>query len=195
MVLNEKIYELNRIVYHIDKDKINAISNILIKGIEQGGTIFFCGNGGSGATANMFDELILKMNQELEELGVAKKVKSFSLNASTVHMSEIITNQSYEYIFCQPLLYSGTDKDMLIAISGSGNSQNVVEAITTAKQLCMQTIGLTGMSGGKISQLVDEGIIADSQNMQQIENVHSIILHMILTKVKNQLIISDNRKV
>lgn len=188
MILIDKISELKDVIESLDVEKIKDIAEELVNIIRNNGIIYLCGNGGSGATANMFDELILDMNNQLAKLGIEPRIKSFSLNASTVHLAQTINNHHYQMVFGNQLSYKGTKEDALIAISGSGNSQNVVEAIKTADELEMKTIGLTGMGGGKVAQMVEESIVVDSYSMQQIENVHSIILHMILHEVKEILV-------
>lgn len=187
-MLQDKIEELNEILESVNTEKVQEIALEIFQVVLQDGIIYLCGNGGSGATANMFDEIILSMNYELAEKGIKYRVRSYSLNISTVHLAETIHHQEYHMIFGNQLNFKGSEQDLLIAISGSGNSQNVVEAIKAADTFDMETIGLTGMGGGIISKMVQNGLIVNSNNMLQIENVHSILLHMILDEVKTRLI-------
>ena len=137
--------------------------------------VFICGNGGSAATSIHFACDLAK--GAMAENKPAIRARSLCENTSLV--TAWANDASYDDIFTQcmePWIKSG---DVLIAISGSGNSQNVINAVGMARAVGATTIGFTGFGGGKLKDMVDICIIVPSDSMEQIEDVHLLLCHLI----------------
>jgi D-sedoheptulose 7-phosphate isomerase len=162
-----------------DDDILRSIDEIIEAG-ERGSTVFILGNGGSAATASHFACDLAKGTQR-------PGVRPFRVIALTDNVPLITAwgnDTAYDRIFAEqlrPLVQSG---DLVIGISGSGNSPNVLEAMRVARQAGARTIGWTGFRGGKIKDLVDVCVIAPSDSMEQIEDVHLILEHAVCTALR-----------
>ena len=136
----------------------------LIKAIKKARFVFVCGNGGSAATAEHFTNDLF-----------SKGVKAFCLNSNVSLITMIANDFGYQYIFSRQLdLYAGKD-DLLIVISGSGNSENILEALIPISGF--KTFALLGMGGGKAIEMADDSILIDSDNYGIIEDKHMEIVH------------------
>jgi D-sedoheptulose 7-phosphate isomerase len=94
-------------------------------------------------------------------------------------MMAYANDEGYDNVFSEPLLSLAEKGDVAIAISGSGNSPNVLKGVHTARQLGLKCIGLTGFEGGKLKETVDTCLVVPSNSMEQIEDVHLIINHIL----------------
>jgi D-sedoheptulose 7-phosphate isomerase len=151
------------------------IAEILQGARKNQSTIFICGNGGSWATAaHMVCDFGKNTRQPDENrirvIGLGDNIPSFSAYAN---------DEGYERVFVEPLLNLMTPGDVLIAISGSGNSPNVLKAVEAANENGLITIGLTGFEGGQLSGLVDHPLVVPSDSMEIIEDFHMIVDHML----------------
>ena len=145
--------------------------------------IFVMGNGGSGATASHFTCDINKGCC----MDLNKKFKTICLNDSLPTLLALANDVSYDAVFVEQLKNFFLPGDLVIGISGSGNSPNVLRAIEYAKTHQGTTIGLSGFSGGKLASLADIAWIAPVEDMQKIEDMHMIVVHMIMQAVRNHL--------
>ena len=142
---------------------------------DEGKQIFACGNGGSAATSSHFTNDLGKG----ASYGSESRFKVISLTDNIPWMTALANDVSYVAIFAEQLRNFACEGDVLIAISGSGNSQNVLNAVEVAKEKGMTTVGLTGFGGGKLAGMVDIPIVADSHHMGRVEDVHMIVVHLI----------------
>ena len=140
--------------------------NVLVKAKDEGRQVFIMGNGGSAATASHY---VCDFNKGIS-FGKEKKFKFICLNDNIPSMMAYGNDLSYGDIFLYPLQTYYNKKDVVIGISGSGNSENVVRAISWAKENEATTIGLTGYSGGKVT--VDD--------MQIAEDLHMVLDHCMM---------------
>ncbi len=170
--LNEEI----EVLKSIDENEINEVMNVLEKTRLEGNRIFICGNGGSAATASHFT---CDFNKGVS-YDQTVKYDFECLNDNVQMMMAIANDISYEDIFSEPLKNKMRKDDILFAISGSGNSQNVVKAVEYAKSIGAQTIGLVGYDGGKIKELVDYCIHININNMQIVEDIHLMMAHVMM---------------
>jgi len=137
--------------------------------------VFVCGNGGSAATAIHFASDLAK-----GALAVNKPpIKARSLCENTSLITAWANDASYDDIFTQCMEPWIKSEDVLIAISGSGNSRNVINAVGMARAVGATTIGFTGFGGGKLKDMVDICITVPSDSMEQIEDVHLLLCHLI----------------
>lgn len=142
--------------------------------LEKGGTIFLCGNGGSAADAqHIAAEFIGRFKQE------RKSLPAIALTTDTSILTALANDYSYDIVFARQLEGLAKPDDLLIAISTSGNSRNIIEAVKTAQRIGMSVAGFTGQTGGKLAELADLVFKASSQNTSHIQETHITALHAI----------------
>lgn len=158
----------------VDLSQIENLAKKLTNVFLGGGKIITFGNGGSAADAQHFvGELDGHFTKERTAL------PAVALSTNTSSLTAIGNDYSYEDIFSRPVLALATDKDVVVGISTSGNSLNVVKAIEAAKTKGAYTVALTGKSGGKLRNLVDDLFAVESDFTPIIQEVHIAIIHMI----------------
>lgn len=136
--------------------------------------VFLIGNGGSAATAShMANDLMLGVAK-----GGARGFRAIALTGDVSVITATANDVGFEHIFAVQLRALGRRDDVLIAISGSGNSPNLVEATRVARQLEMVTIGFLGMGGGQLAPLVDVAVVVPSDDYGAIEDVHLVLDHV-----------------
>jgi D-sedoheptulose 7-phosphate isomerase len=162
-------------VDNIEPEKIEKIIEILTEVRESGNQIFVCGNGGSATTASHMANDLGKG----ASLQGSNPFKIISLTDNISWITALANDINYESIFANQLKNFAQPNDVLIAISGSGNSPNIVKAVEFAQSAKMKTIGWTGFDGGKISDMVDLSIIVKSTHMGRVEDLHVIMMHMV----------------
>lgn len=149
--------------------------------LKKGGKIMICGNGGSAADSQHFAaELAGRYKKE------RKALAAVSLTTDTSSLTAIGNDYGFERIFARQVEALGRKGDVLVALSTSGNSSNVLEAISAAKKAGMQVIGMTGASGGKMKSLCDLCICIPSSNTPRIQEAHITIIHIICETVENE---------
>lgn len=142
----------------------------------QGKRVYICGNGGSAANAmHIANDLLYGVSRK-----DAKGIRVTALTADSSVMTCLANDISYESIFSQQLRVQGEIGDILLALSGSGNSPNIVEAIVTAKEIGMTTFAILGYSGGKCLKLADTAIHFPVDDMQISEDMQLIVGHMVM---------------
>lgn len=155
---------------------------VLIKARNEGRTLYFFGNGGSASTAS-------HMAQDLAKLTISEGRKRFRTHSLTDHMSVILAwanDSNFAEIYAEQIKSHGQPGDVAIGISGSGNSPNVLRGLEEARRLGMSTIGFIGTGGGKMRALCDVPVIVPSNNMQHIEDVHHLMLHLICSYLRDE---------
>ncbi len=157
-----------------------AFMRILLAARERGSRIFIMGNGGSAATASHF---VCDFNKGLNQPG-QKPFKFICLNDNIPAMLAWGNDQGYADIFVEQLRNLLEDGDIVVAISGSGNSPNIIRAVEYARARGCLTVGLAGYDGGQLKKLADHCVHVDINNMQIAEDVHMIIDHMAMTALK-----------
>ena len=154
---------------------LEAVLQILEEVYRNGHRIFIMGNGGSAATASHF-ALDLAKNTIMP--GVPR-LKAISLTDHVPLITAWSNDTAYEHIFAEQLANMIEPGDVAIGISASGNSPNVINALRLARQNHAATIGLLGAKGGKIKDMVDAYVLAPGQNIEQEEDAHMILAHVI----------------
>jgi D-sedoheptulose 7-phosphate isomerase len=176
---NNYLNGLKELFESLDLDPFEKIVQVILKAYDEGKNIFVMGNGGSGSTASHFACDINKgCCFDLE-----KKFKMICLNDNLPTLLALSNDASFELVFVEQMKNFFNKGDLVIGISGSGNSQNVLNAIDYAKKNGGITMGLSGFSGGKLSQMVDIPFVATIDDMQKVEDVHMIVVHMIMQAV------------
>ncbi|MBI4761689.1 MAG: D-sedoheptulose-7-phosphate isomerase [Chloroflexota bacterium] len=148
----------------------------------QGNQVFIMGNGGSASTASHFVCDLAKNTRNpalphFRAIGLADNMEIFSAYAN---------DEGYENVFSQQLINLIKPADVVIAISASGNSKNVVNAVEEARKYGATTIGFTGFNGGRLGQIVDLHIHVPSDIIEHVEDIHLMLEHMIVRTIKDQ---------
>src|SRR5437764_3163584 len=154
---------------------LGAVLHVLEEAYGSGHRIFIMGNGGSAATASHF-ALDLAKNTVMPG---APRLKAISLTDHVPLITAWSNDTHYEHIFAEQLANMIEPGDVLIGISASGNSPNVINAVNLAQRSRAATIGLLGATGGKLKSIVDAAVLAAGQNIEQEEDAHMILAHVI----------------
>jgi D-sedoheptulose 7-phosphate isomerase len=160
---------------HIDQDAIIVLVKVLLKAREEEKSIFIFGNGGSGATASHVTGDFLKGIS----YGLDKRFRIQCLNDNVSGMMAISNDLTYEEVFIEQLKVFLHKDDIVIGISGSGNSANVVKAFEFAHSKGAYTVAFCGYKGGKVKDIADLVIHAPINDMEVTEDIHIIIFHAI----------------
>ncbi len=166
---------LKQTIDRLDRKSIEALIELLLKTRENGNNIYIMGNGGSAATASHFTCDFNKGLSYKRDI----RFKMICLNDNTATMLAYSNDVGYENVFVEQLKNFLKKDDVVIGISGSGNSKNILKAIEYANIHGAKTVGITGFDGGKLKNMVDVSIHADINNMQVAEDVHMMICHML----------------
>jgi D-sedoheptulose 7-phosphate isomerase len=163
---------------------IERIALELICAYENNRTIFICGNGGSAALAS---HLACDLNKGVSWKFAGKRFRAVSLADNIPLMTAWANDQGYSDIFAEQLRNHIEPGDVVLAISGSGNSPNVLNALKLARGVEAVTLGLTGFNGGQMPPLCDVCCIVPSQIMEQIEDAHMIISHALSSALSSHV--------
>ena len=162
------------VIKRLNIDDINAAVQAIWAAYEREATIYIFGNGGSAATASHY---VCDFNKGISE----KKKKKFNfvcLNDNYPMMMAVANDISYDEVFRYPLINKLKPTDLVIGISGSGNSKNVIRAVEYAKEVGAPVVGITGYHGGKLKELADYHMDVMEDDMQISEDLHMIFDHM-----------------
>ena len=182
MIKNEFISHQETLNSSIDKVMPNTeeASNLVIETLKRGNKILLCGNGGSAGDAQHISaELTGRYKSNRRALA------SIALTTDTSAITAIANDFGYEFIFSRQIEALANNGDLLIGISTSGNSQNIILALEKAKELGCRTIGLSGKDGGAMKKICDTNIIIPSNNTARIQEMHILIGHIICQGVDN----------
>jgi D-sedoheptulose 7-phosphate isomerase len=162
--------------------KMDKFAKILYETREKRKTIFFMGNGGSAATASHF---VGDLSKGTIVEGFPR-FKTIALTDNVPNMLAWGNDSSYEDIFIEQLKNLMESEDVVVGISGSGNSKNVIKAIDYANKNEAITFGLLGYDGGKLLDMVQESIHVPSFNMQQVEDIHVLVSHLLTSMIREE---------
>ncbi|EOS39853.1 hypothetical protein C808_00823 [Lachnospiraceae bacterium M18-1] len=171
-----------KILNRLSIEDIDKVMNILENARLSGKRIYTCGNGGSASTASHMRCDFNKGVSYKQEV----KYDMECLSDSVPMMMAIANDLSYDDIFLVPLQNKIKQGDVLIGISGSGNSENVLRAFIYANEIGAETIAFTGYSGGKLKEIAKYNIHASVDNMQIVEDIHLILNHMMMYILSNE---------
>ena len=154
--------------------KIELIAKRIIKSLERGGKLLICGNGGSAADAqHLSSELVGRYQKE------RKSLCAISLSTDPSIVTAISNDYGFNKVFSRQIEGLGTSEDILLVISTSGQSQNLINAIKSANKQEMETVGLLGNQGGVIKNMLNLSIVINSKNTARIQECHGLIIHLI----------------
>jgi len=163
-----------------DFDTLAAIVQRLVQAKTDGKTIYTAGNGGSAATASHLCNDLLKGCRVNEQVGF----KAVCLADSTAVVTCLANDFGYKDIFSIQLRTFAVEGDVFVAFSGSGHSPNIISALETAREMGVATIGFSGRDGGKMKDLCDLLLIAPTDSMEQIEDMHLLYEHAMIGSIR-----------
>ena len=188
--LSEYMDRLSATLKALDTRQLAQVVEVLLKAQEQGKTIFTMGNGGHGNTAaHMINDFAkhTTSSDTKDEVVTEKRFKTMCLNDSVSFLTGLGNDLGFDHIFSEQLKNWCAEGDVVIGISGSGNSQNVLLAFEVAKARGATTICLSGKGDGKAKQAADICIVVPSDKMVQIEDVHLAINHALADELKKAI--------
>ena len=161
---------------------IQKAIEVIFKKISKGGKIFLCGNSGSDADAqHLAAEFLIRLRKNVNRPPIA----AISLFTDPSTITACANDYDFKYIYSRNLEALGSNKDVLIAISTSGNSRNIIEATKIAKRKKIFIVGFLGGNGGSLKSSCDLSIIVDSKKTNRIQEAHIFIGHFIFEQVEN----------
>lgn len=169
------LQDLADLLARLPNDAIGSCIALLEDAREHGRRVFLAGNGGSAATASHMANDLMKT---VTKTG-GKALRAISLSDNAQLVTAIANDEGYERIFSEQLRTLAHDGDLLIVISGSGNSPNLLRAVECAKEHNVRTIAFLGMDGGTLNGMVDLPIVVPSHDYGPIEDVHMIFNHLL----------------
>ena len=181
--INESI-NVKRSIINQSKNIIDCI-NLISKCIAKGNKVFICGNGGSAADAqHLSAEFLVRLNPNTNR----KPFPIISLALDTSTLTACANDFDFKFIFSRNLEALANKNDILIIISTSGNSKNIIEVSKTAKKKNIKTIGFLGKNGGKVKKLINYPIFVNSNSTARIQETHIMLGHIILNNVEKNLL-------
>ena len=180
-IINYKKNLIN-VIESLNISKIESLAKVFLDARDRGNFIYTMGNGGSGSTASHMVCDILKGCSFKKE----KRFKIMCLNDNIPTILAYSNDVSYEKIFEEQLKNYLNDGDILLAISGSGNSKNIINAVNYAKKNNFYVVGFTGYDGGMLKKLSDLSIDTNINDMQISEDIHVIVMHILYHLLENE---------
>lgn len=182
--IDEYLYELKRTLDRLPHDVIQEVIEMLHNARLCNNQIFIMGNGGSASTASHF---VCDLGKNTRVKGIPNfKVQGFTDNMAM--FSALANDEGYENVFAEQLANHIEPGDVVIGISTSGNSPNVVNAIKLANSVQAKTIGFTGFTSGKLGDLVDIDLHVPSENIERVEDIHLVLEHLICKALRDKAI-------
>mgnify|MGYP001458662569 FL=1 len=167
------------------EDKISLAINTIFKRLSDGGKIFLCGNGGSAADAqHLAAEFMIRLNPKVNRM----PIPAISLATDVSTISACGNDFSFNKIFSRNLEALGSEKDILIAISTSGQSKNILEVLKTSKRKKIFSIGFLGNGGGKAKKITNLNLIVKSSNVARIQETHILLGHFIFNEIEKKIL-------
>jgi D-sedoheptulose 7-phosphate isomerase len=173
---------VGRELLRIDPAEVKNLAEAVYHCYEQGQTVFLCGNGGSGSNASHFCEDLGKGTLRREDFDndAKKRLRVLSLTDSTPYILAWGNDEGFDRVFVEQLKNLARPGDLLIAISGSGNSPNVLRAVEWANGNGLVTFGCTGFSGGKLRNMAQQGLHVPLDDMGIVESIHLTAFHWVV---------------
>ena len=166
-------------------DPSDRFVEALYAGFEQGRTVFLIGNGGSAANASHFGQDLAKGT--LSSMSATRRFRVVPLTDNIGFITALANDEGYDSIFEQQLRNLAASGDLLVAISGSGNSPNVIRAAEYAHSIGMTVIGVTGFDGGKLKALADVSVHIPVDDMGMTEALHGVVFHLAMCQLRERL--------
>jgi len=188
--INDYLIRLGNTIENLDQNSIKQCCKLLLRPYENENNIFVCGNGGSASTASHF---ACDINKGVS-YGLEKRFKIIPLTDNFATITAYSNDVGYEDVFVEQLKNFFQKGDIIIGISGSGNSKNVIKAVEFVNNNNGISIGWTGYSGGILKSITHHSINANVMDMQTSEDIHMILVHIIMKVLRKKLTGSEEYK-
>ncbi len=179
----EYVAGLKRTLDNLPWERVERVVDVLDAARLAGSRVFIFGNGGSASTAS---HMACDLGKNTVMPGTPR-LRTLSLNDNMALFSALGNDYGYENVFVEQLHNLVDTGDVVIAISASGNSPNVLKAVALAGERGATTVGLCGYAGGKLAKMVDHAIIAENDCIEQVEDIHVILEHMITSAMRQRM--------
>lgn len=176
--------ELQRVAACLSHNEIDLIADILVEAYEAGRAVYLFGNGGSASLAS---HLACDLGKGTAYCNGGKRFRVLALTDNLPTLTAWANDSSYEDVFSEQLRNFVQPRDIAFAVSGSGNSKNVLNALRVARDAQASTVGMSGFQGGEMKSLCDTCVVVPSDNMQIIEDLHLATAHSIFRTVYSRL--------
>jgi D-sedoheptulose 7-phosphate isomerase len=176
------VRNLQHVLDRIDLSQLKLLSDWLFEAWQQERFVYIFGNGGSGTSATHMSEDLGKNTLRTDDLRheTKKRLKVISLTDNIGWIMAVGNDLGYDQIFVQQLMNYGSPDDLAIAISGSGNSSNVINAVEWANRKGLKTFGMTGFDGGQLKRIQQAGVHVPVPDMGTAESIHLALYHWVL---------------
>lgn len=180
----EYVERMAALLEELDLNDLNAVVDTIWKAYQQGKTIFLAGNGGSASTATHLAADIGKNTVISPEDDFEKRFKTVTLCDNSSWMTAVSNDLSYEDVFVEQLKNFAEPGDVLILISGSGNSPNLLKTALWANKVGLTSIGMLAFDGGQLKELLDVTVVVPTHDYGLAESAHSFVHHYIVEALK-----------
>jgi D-sedoheptulose 7-phosphate isomerase len=178
-----------REIQRLDLAQIERLSDLIERAYHDGRFVFIIGNGGSGANASHLSEDLAKCT--LRDFEHQRRLKVLSLTDNAAAIMAWGNDEGYDRIFVEQLKNLASPGDLLLAISGSGNSPNILKAVSWANEHGLTTVGITGFGGGKLKGLAHHNVHAGVDDMGMAESLHSVLFHWVIDDLYRRISMSQ----
>jgi len=176
---------VQKLISEIDVESVKGVVDCFLEARKNDKTIYFAGNGGSAATASHFAQDMSEVGRKIR----GKGFRTLSINDNVSALTAISNDYGYDQVFSLQIQYSFNSGDILVVISASGNSPNVIKAVELAKERGGRTVALVGFDGGRLAQICDHVAHIKSKKGEYgpVEDIHLILNHMIVSYLMMEL--------
>lgn len=174
-----------REIQALDPRQVEGLSDLIEGAYNSGRFVFIIGNGGSGANASHLCEDLAKCT--LRDFENQKRLKVLSLTDNAPWLMAVANDLHYDRIFLEQLKNLASPGDVLLAISGSGNSPNILKAVEWANANGMSTLGITGYGGGKLKELAQKNLHVGVDDMGIVESLHQVVFHWVIDDIYRRI--------
>lgn len=188
--IDEYFKILKGTIDRVSREDLSIFMNLILDTLERNATIYIMGNGGSAATASHF---AADFNKGLS-YHKARRFRMICLNDNIPTLTAYANDVGYENIFIEQLRNFLESDDLVIAISGSGNSPNVIKAVEFANKKGAITVGLTGYDGGKLKKVARYGVNVPIDDMQITEDMHMVFDHLMYSVLQKMLPVEQSHE-
>ena len=173
----------------LDLSQASGLADDIYSAYQDGRFVFICGNGGSGSNSSHFCEDLGKSTLRREDFtnDSVKRLKVLSLTDNTPYILAWGNDEGFDRVFVEQLKNFASPDDVLIAISGSGNSPNILNAVEWGNRHNLRTWGITGYNGGKLKSLGKNNLHVPLDDMGLVESIHLVLFHWILNDVYGRI--------
>ncbi len=185
MTFDKYIDYLVEATKNVDTEQINNFIELVVNAYKEEKTIFVIGNGGSAASASHLAQDLAKGARP--GIDSPKRIRAISLTDNIAFITALGNDDGYDVIFEQQLRTFAKPGDIVMAISGSGNSPNIIKAIEWANKNGLVTVGITGFNGGKLKQMNTHSLHVELNDMCTAESIHSVLLHYIVIEIQKRI--------